>query len=167
MCLPCARTYRSRSLYYSLRAGIPGSMNSPVLVLISKCSILLFYWIFLYLHFKCYHCSWFPLLKTCFPYPLPPTTTHHSPTPTSWPWHFPTQGHRAFTGPRASPPTDDWLSHPLLLTQLEPSVSPCVLFGCWFSPWELWGYWIVHIVVPPMGLQTASTPQVISLAPSL
>jgi hypothetical protein len=29
------------------------------------------------------------------------------------------------------------------------------------------GYWLVHIVVPPMGLQTPSAPWVPSLAPSL
>jgi hypothetical protein len=29
------------------------------------------------------------------------------------------------------------------------------------------GYWVVHIVVPPMGLQTPSTPWVLSLAPPL
>ena len=28
-------------------------------------------------------------------------------------------------------------------------------------------YWLVHIVVPPMGLQTPSAPWVLSLAPSL
>ena len=28
-------------------------------------------------------------------------------------------------------------------------------------------YWLVHIVVPPMGMQTPSAPQVLSLAPSL
>jgi hypothetical protein len=32
---------------------------------------------------------------------------------------------------------------------------------------ELWGYWLVHIVFPPMGLQTPSAPWVLSLAPSL
>ncbi|KRY06476.1 hypothetical protein T03_16002 [Trichinella britovi] len=26
---------------------------------------------------------------------------------------------------------------------------PCVLFGCWFSPWEPRGYRLIHIVVPP------------------
>jgi hypothetical protein len=31
----------------------------------------------------------------------------------------------------------------------------------------LWRYWLVHIVVPPMGLQTPSAPCVLSLAPSL
>ena len=29
------------------------------------------------------------------------------------------------------------------------------------------GYWLVHIVVPPMGIQTPSAPWVLSLAPSL
>jgi hypothetical protein len=32
---------------------------------------------------------------------------------------------------------------------------------------ELWGYKLVHIDVPPMGLQTPSTPWLLSLAPSL
>ena len=43
--------------------------------------------------------------------------------------------------------------------------SMCTLWR--FSPWELWGYWLVHIVVPPMGLQTLSPLWVLSLAPSL
>jgi hypothetical protein len=50
---------------------------------------------------------------------------------------------------------------------LEPWVPPRVLFGWWFSPWKLWGYWLIHIVVPPMGLQTPSAPSVISLYPPL
>jgi hypothetical protein len=36
--------------------------------------------------------------------------------------------------------------------------------GWWFSPWELWVYWFIHIVVPPMGLQTPSASWVLSLA---
>jgi hypothetical protein len=32
---------------------------------------------------------------------------------------------------------------------------------------KLWRYWLVHIVVPPMGLQIPSTPLLLSLAPSL
>jgi hypothetical protein len=35
------------------------------------------------------------------------------------------------------------------------------------SPRELWGYWLVHVVVPPMGLQTPSASWVLSLSPSL
>jgi hypothetical protein len=74
------------------------------------------------------------------PYPLPtppalqPTHSH------SWPWHSPIRWHRTFTGPRASPPIDDQLGHPLLHIQLEPQVPPCVFFDWWFSPKELWGY---------------------------
>jgi hypothetical protein len=45
--------------------------------------------------------------------------------------------HRTFTGPRASPPIDDRLGHPLLHMQLEAWVPPCVFFGWWFSPREL------------------------------
>ena len=41
--------------------------------------------------------------------------------------------------------------------QLEPWVPLCVLFGWWFSLWELWGFWFVDIVVLPMGLQTPTT----------
>ena len=55
----------------------------------------------------------------------------------------------------------------ILHMQLRPWAPPCVLFGWWFSPWEIWGYWLVHIVVPPMELQTPSAPWVLSLAPSL
>ena len=32
---------------------------------------------------------------------------------------------------------------------------------------ELWGYWLVHIVVPPIGLQIPLAPWVLSLAPPL
>jgi hypothetical protein len=120
---------------------------------------------FFYLHFKCYALSWFPLRKSpiCFPLPL----LSNAPTPTSWPWHSHTLGHTAFTGLRAFSPIDDQLGHPLLHIHLEPQVPPYVFFDWWFSPKELWGYWLVHIVVPPRGLQTPSVPWVLYLAPSL
>ena len=82
------------------------------------------------------------------PYPLPLPLLPSPPTPTSWPWHSPTLGHRTFTGPRASPLIDVPQGYSLLHMHLEPRVPPCALFGWWFSPWELWGYWLVHIVVP-------------------
>jgi hypothetical protein len=44
----------------------------------------------------------------------------------------------AFTEPRASPSIDKPQGHALLHMQLEPWVPPCVLFGWWFSPRELW-----------------------------
>ena len=82
-------------------------------------------------------------------------------------WHSPTLGHPAFTGPRDSTPIDVQQGHPLLHMWLEPWVTPCVLFGWWFRLWELWEYWLVHIVVPPMGLQAPSAPWVLSLASPL
>jgi hypothetical protein len=94
--------------------------------------------------------------------PVPQPTHSHS-----WSWHSPILGHRTFRGPRASPPIDNQTGHPLLHMQLEPQVPPCVFFDWWFSPKELWGYWLVHIDVPPMGLQTPSAPYILSLASSL
>ena len=89
---------------------------------------------FFNLHFKCYPLSWFPLLKLPIPSLIPLllwgcSLTHPLPSHLSPPWHSPTLGHRAFTGPRSSPPIDVWQGHPLLHKQLEPWVSPCVLFG--------------------------------------
>jgi hypothetical protein len=101
---------------------------------------------FLHLHFKCYPPN--PL------YPSP-ALLPNTPTPASWPWHSPVLGHMIFTRPRASPPIDGLLGHPLLHMQLET---------------HLWGwgeYWLVHIVVPLIGLQTPLAPWVLPLAPSL
>ena len=78
--------------------------------------------------------------------------------------HSPTLGHLTPSGPRASPFTDVQQGHPLLHMQLEPWVTLCVLFGWWFSPRELCRYWLVHIVVLLMGLQTPSAPWVLPLA---
>jgi hypothetical protein len=98
------------------------------------------------------------------PYPISPLPASmrmfpHLPTPASPPWHFPTLGRQAFTGPRTSPPIDARQGHPLLHMWLEPWVPPCVLFGWWFSPWELWRVWLVNVVFLPMGLQTSSALQ--------
>jgi hypothetical protein len=41
------------------------------------------------------------------------------------------------------------------------------LIGWWFNSMKLWGYWLVHIDVSHMGLQTPSTPWVLSLDPSM
>jgi hypothetical protein len=93
------------------------------------------------------------------PFPLLTST----PTPASWPWHSPTLGRRTFTGPRASPPIDDWLGHPLLHMKLEPWIPLCVFFGWCFSPREFWGYWLVYIVALHMGQQNPSASWVLSL----
>jgi hypothetical protein len=65
---------------------------------------------FLHLHFKCYSQS------SLYP---PPALLPNPPTPASWPWHSPVLGHIIFARPRASPPNDGWLGHPLLHMQLE------------------------------------------------
>jgi hypothetical protein len=102
-----------------------------------------------------------PFQKWPIPSTFPLLTNPH--TPAFWPWQSPKLGHRAFTGPRAFPPIDDQQSHPLIDMQLEPWVFPCLHFVWWFSHWEFWGYRLVHIVVPPMGLQTPPAPWVLSL----
>jgi hypothetical protein len=100
-------------------------------------------------------------------YPLHPPPAHQPTHSCFLALAFPILVHRTFARTRAFPPTDDRLGHPLLHMQLEPRVPRCVCFDWWFSPRELWGYWLVHIVVPPRGLQTPSAPWVLSLAPSL
>jgi hypothetical protein len=73
---------------------------------------------------------------------------------------FPYLGHRIFARPRASLLIDGQLGHPLLHMQLETRVLPCVVYGWWFSPRELWGggNWLVYIIVPSIRLQTPSGP---------
>ncbi|EDL00590.1 mCG146966 [Mus musculus] len=39
--------------------------------------------------------------------PLKTPMVTNPPTHASWSWHSPTLEHKTFTGPRASPPTDD------------------------------------------------------------
>jgi hypothetical protein len=80
---------------------------------------------FIYLHFKCYPLSRFPLRKP----PIPSSLSlvlwgcflTHLPTPTSLPCHSPTLWHQAFTVPEASPPIDVPQGHPLLHMGLGPS----------------------------------------------
>ena len=119
---------------------------------------------FLYLHFKCYPLSEFLLWKSCPPPPPSASQPTHS---HSRSWHSTLLGHITFTGIRCSLPIDGQLGHSLLHIQLEPQILPCVLFGWWFSYKEVWGYWVVQIDIITMGLQTTSTPWVLSLAPSL
>jgi hypothetical protein len=75
------------------------------------------------------------------------------PTPTSWPWNSPVLRHIKLQEQWASLSTNDQLGHFLIHMQLE-TQSPG-------------GYWLVHIVVSPIGLQTSLGPWVLSLAPPL
>ena len=91
---------------------------------------------FIYLHFKCYPLSWFPLRKPPLPSLLPLLT--NQPTPASLSWHFLTLGHPAFSGLGGSPLTGVQLDHPLLHIRLELWVPPCVLFG--------WSFYLLDIL---------------------
>jgi hypothetical protein len=53
------------------------------------------------------------------------------------------RGHRTFTGPRASLPIDNQLGHSLLHMQLHMiGIYLSATYDWWFSPKELWGYWL-------------------------
>jgi hypothetical protein len=60
----------------------------------------------------------FPSKNPLFPSPPPPLLTN-PPTPASWLWRSPVLGHIKFAIPRASPPIDGRLVHPLIHMQLE------------------------------------------------
>ena len=102
--------------------------------------IFLFIRYFLYLHFKCYpESSLYPLS----------TLLHYPSTPASWPWHSPILGHIKFAIPRGLS-SQWWPTRPSSATYAARDMSSG-------------GYWLVHIVVPPIGLQTPSAPWVLSL----
>jgi hypothetical protein len=67
---------------------------------------------------------------------LPPPThppTHSCLIPVAVPFSRASKLHRTKCLP------SHWLSSPLLHMCQEPWTGPCILFGWWFSPWELWG----------------------------
>ena len=126
------------------------SNDQPISFPVFFSSLFLNIGYFLYLPFKCCPLSHYPLPRTPLSHPSFPCFYENiplSPTPASLPLNFPTLEYRAFTGPRASPSIDE-------------------LLGWWFSPWELWGIWLVDIVLS-LGLQTPSTPSVLFLTPPL
>jgi hypothetical protein len=100
--------------------------------------------------------------KILYP-PSPSPLLTNIPTPASWPWHSPTLGHRAFTGPRASPPLDD--REDLLCSICSWSHESHHVYSSvgGLVPGSSGGYWLVHIVVL-MGLKIPSAPWVFSLA---
>ena len=117
---------------------------------------------FLYLYFKWYPISWFRFWN-------PPILSPHACSPNHTllflSLRIPYNGTQSLHRNKGLS-SHWWLARPSSATYgLEPWVPPCVLFGWWFSPWELWGYRLVHIVVPPVRLQTPSAPLVLSLTP--
>ena len=97
---------------------------------------------FLYLHFKCFPLSEGLPFRNSLSHPPPPCLyegalplTH--PLLSSCPGISLHWGIKHPQGPRATPPIDGQLGHPLLHMQLEPRVPLCAFFDWWFSPREL------------------------------
>jgi hypothetical protein len=100
---------------------------------------------FLHLHFKCYPES--PL------YP-PPAPLPNPPTPASWPRHSRVLGHMIFQD-----------QGPLLLLMADwPSSATYATRDTALGSGK---YWLVHIVVPRIGVQPPLAPWVLSLAPPM
>jgi hypothetical protein len=96
-----------------------------------------------HLHFQCY-----PKSPHTLPHPFP-----HLPTPTSWPWLSPVLRHIKFAKPMGLS-FHWWPTRPSSATYAARDTSSGE-------------YWVVHIVVPPIGLQIPLAPWLLSLAPPL
>ena len=82
-----------------------------------------------------------------------PSTSLPPHTPTSWPWHSPILRHIKFARPRGLS-SQWWPTRPSSATNAARDTSSG-------------GYWLVHNVVPPIGLHISLAPWVLSLAPPL
>ena len=109
--------------------------------------ILNFIRCFLYLYFKCYTLSWFPLLNLTFHPPSPCSPTHTLLLP-----HPGITYTDALSLHRTKDllPIDAQQGYPVLHMRLEPLIAICVLFGWWFSPWEIWIVWLVDFAFLPI-----------------
>jgi hypothetical protein len=100
-----------------------------------------------------------PASKRVLPYP----PTHSHLTALTFPIHW-----------GIEPSQDQGPLLPLMPTRSSSATYSAGAVGpsmctCWlcFSPWELWGVWLIDIVVLPMELQTPLAPSVLSLTPLL
>jgi len=131
------RQRTSDTLELELQAG----MSHPIWVLRTKprssaatASVLFSFFnflldIFLYLHFKRYSPSWFPVHKPPFP-PLP--LLHMGIPPIHSPYcpaYSPALGVQPWQDQGLYLPLVPQQGYSLLHTQLEPWVSPCIVFG--------------------------------------
>jgi hypothetical protein len=87
------------------------------------------------------------MLSQKSPIPSPPPLPY-PPTPTSWPWLSPVLRHMKFARPMGLS-FQRWPTRPSSDTYAARDTSSG-------------GYWLVHIVVPPIGLQTPLAPWVLS-----
>ena len=85
--------------------------------------------------------------------PIPSPLLPYPPIPIFWPWRSPVLGHIKFASPMGLS-FQWWLTRPSFDTYAARDTSSG-------------SYWLVHIIVPPIGLQTPSAPWVLSLASPL
>jgi hypothetical protein len=115
-------------------------LSSPLL------SFPLFFFTLIFIRYFLYYISnAIPKVPNIPPFSLLP----YPPTPTSWPFPSPLLGHIKFaiTGDISS---QWWLT---------------LTFSATYAATDmLWGYWLAHIVVPPIWLQTPSATRVLSLS---
>jgi hypothetical protein len=103
--------------------------------------------------FLIFFITYFPQLHfPKVPHTLAPHFSTH-PFPFFWPWHSPVLGHIQFACPmglsfQGWPPRPSFDTYAALESRAL-------------------GYWLVHNVVPPIGLQISLAPWVLSLAPPL
>jgi hypothetical protein len=119
----------------------------------------------LYLHLKCCLLSWFPLHKPPIPFPFTPCSSTHP---------------HLLPGPGIPP---HWVTEPSQDQGLLPLMTDKAIL-CYICSWSheshhvysligdlvpgsSGGYWLVYIVVPPIGLLTPSAPWVLSPTPPL
>jgi hypothetical protein len=114
---------------------------------------------FLYLHVKSYLLSSFPLRNTPIPSPSSTCTLTH-------PSLFPVLAFPYTKSSQSQGPLLSLMSHKAILCYIcSWSLQSLLVYSLAGGPWELWGYWLVHIIVPFMGtMQTPSAPWVLSLA---
>jgi hypothetical protein len=124
---------------------------------------------FIYLHFNVILLPSFPSTNTLTP---PPSHCFHEGAPllphTTTPASAPSIPlHCVIEPPQDQGPLFPLLPDKTVLFDMCSCVPPCVLFGFWFSPSELWVVWLVVIVDPLMGFQNPSAPSVLTLMFSL
>ena len=127
----------------------------------------LFIYHFIHLHFKFCTSSQFSLCNPTPPHTLPLCLYEGAPPPTH---PLPPHPSSIPLPCGIQPPQDQGPPLPLMPIRqssatywLELWIPPCVLFGWWFSPWELWVVCLIDLVLL-MGLQSSSAPSVLPLA---
>jgi hypothetical protein len=146
---PCVLSILSWSLEIELRSlGLMVSESSHLVI----CP-LHYPYLFIYLFIYLLGIFFIYISNAISKSPIPSLPLPYPPTPTSWPWRSPVLKHIKFATPMGLS-FHWWPTRPSSDTYAARVMNSR-------------GYWLVHIVVPPIGLQTPLAPWVLSLAPPL